>query len=478
MKILLINLPSEGKTNDFTTPDYLLTDFMRYPPLGLLAIATLVDKKKHNLKVLDVIAKNMDIVRTIKYIFDYKPDILGITVVTRYLYAFYEIIRRVKNTLKDTIIVAGGPHVNYFPEETMRLNYVDYALVGFGEKKFPSLVEALDRKDDSIFSIPNLYYKKNNNILHTKIVEDPINLDDLPFIDRTLVDLSDYFTAADKVKMTTMYSSRGCPFRCIFCDVQEKKFHFKSAKRVVDEFEYILGLGIKEIFIFDDTFNLLRERVIDICKEIIKRRLKVRWSARARVYPFDREMAYLLKKSGCCRLHVGVEALDDELLKYMRKGITLEHIRSFFKICNEFKLSTVPYFILGFPKETEEYRKSLYKNILKLKPTYIYINILCPLPKTDYYESLLNEGVYKEDFWKDFIRNPTRDFKIPLPRSAQLQDELMTLADSFHRRFFLQPKFILKEFIRSLPHPHMLFLKIKIAILLLIKTIFLKKRYA
>jgi len=474
MKILLINLPTESKVKDFTTADYMLTDFMRYPPLGLLAIATEV-KKRHSVKVMDV-ANNMSIEAVIEYVLKYQPDLLGISVVTRYLYAMHEISRRVKKGNPEIKIAVGGPHINYFPMETMQLGFVDYALPGYGEKTFPRLVEAVDSANAQDFSsIPNLYYKFQDGHIHrAPAVEEPLMLDDLPFPDRSLVNLNDYYTAADKVRMTTLYSSRGCPFQCIFCDVQDKKFHFRSAKRLVDEFQEIMGLGIKEIHIFDDTFNVSKQRVIDICEEIIKRKLKIRWSSRARVFPFDKDLAGLMKKAGCERLHVGVESLDPQILKFMKKGITLEQVQSFFKLCNDFRIETLAYFIIGFPNETEEYRRRLFNEARKLKPSYVYFNILYPLPKTEYYNSLLKDGTYKKDYWAEFVSNPTDNFEVPLPRGQELQDRLKEIADNYHRRFFLSPGFIIRETKKSLFTPSMLFLKIKIAILLVIKTKFKK----
>lgn len=471
MKILLISLPKDGEVKDTTTPEYLLYDFMKYPPLGLLAIAADVDSK-HSLQVLDTAARNMTIEEIVDYIKDCQPDVLGISVVTKRLYSMYVISKKIKEILPNTQVVAGGPHINCFPTETMELGTLDYMLTGYGEKKFPQLIEAIDKGEDSLFeAIPGLYYKVEGRIKVNLPDSNPVNLDELPFPNRSLINLEDYFTAADKVKMTTMYSSRGCPYRCTFCDVQEKAFHYRSPKKIVDEFESIAALGIREVHIFDDTFNLNRQRVIDMCREILKRGINISWSARVRAYPFDREMVLLMKQAGCRRLHVGVEALDPYILEVIKKKITLEQIFDFFALSNKFKIDTLAYFILGFPQETEEYRKTLFKRIASLNPTYVYVNILYPIPKSEFYSDLLKKGIFKEDHWKNFIKNPVRDFELALCRSPELQDELKELCDKIHKKFYFSPRFIIND-LRRTSSFKMLRLKAKIAMKLFLKTAF------
>lgn len=475
MKILLINLPKDGEVVETTTPDYLLDDFMSVPPLGLMSIASEVDKTRHNLKLIDISSLNSDISDTVKAIEAFNPDLLGISVVTRRLYSMYEIARRVKALFPEMVIIVGGPHINASPVETMELGVVDYALAGYGDKTFALFVECLDKgaSTELLDTIPELYYMSGGKIKKNPPDDRPLLLDDLPFPDRSLLDLNLYFTVADSKKMTTIYTSRGCPYRCVYCDVFEKKFYYRSPKKIVDEFEYIKSLGIEEIHIFDDTFNLNRQRVMDMCNEILARGLKIKWNARVRIYPFDREMLRLMKSAGCERLHVGVESLDPATLKYMRKKITLAQIKEFFAICNEVKISTLAYFIIGFPQETPQYRKTLYQEIMKLKPTYVYINILYPLAKTEFNDHLIESGALKKDYWADYIKMPTIDFSIPLWRSPELQDEIITLADDIHRKFYLSPKFILQDIRRGMTL-RLFFLKARAAVMMFIKTKFRK----
>ena len=479
MNILLISLPREGEAVDYTTSDYLLTDFSKYPPLGLMAIATGIDRARHQVTLHDANIKRLSVEQTVEYIVAQRPDVLGLSVVTRRLWAMHEITRQVRKRLPQTRIVAGGPHINYWPRETMQASEVDYCLPGFAEETFPQLVEAIDAGDspERIAGIPDLYTRDADGRVKanrpTKTTER--TLDHLPFPNRTLVDLDDYYTAMDLSRMTTAYSSRGCPFRCIYCDVQEKMFLYRTASNLVDEFEMLIGLGIKEIHVFDDVFNIRRQRVIDICDEIRRRKIHVRWSIRARVNPWDEEMLARLKEAGCERIHVGVESLDPATLTYMNKKQSYEDIQHFFRMCRSVGIETLAYFIIGFPTESAQYRARLYDEVMKLQPTYAFFNILFPLAKTQYYQSLLDDGTYDRDHWAEYLKLPTPYFEIPLPRSPQEQKELEDTADKFHRKFCYRLGFLLKEFGRSVRYPRMLMLKARLACVLARDTIFWRR---
>lgn len=460
MKILLVSTPKEGECVEGTTPAYLLYDFSNYPPLGILAIAAEVDPR-HEVAVLDAVTKNMSIAETVEYIKNFKPDLLGLSAASRRLSPMYVLSKQIQESMPDTTIIVGGAHANEFGMETMQLRTMDYVMSGYCELAFPKFVEVLDQikqgadPEELLPTIPGLYYKSNGSIKFNPEDEKAKSLDSLPFPKRSLLDLNEYFTAADRGQMTTMYTSRGCPYKCTFCDVTEKKYHYRSTKRIVDEMESIIALGIKEIHIFDDTFNLNRKRVIDMCNEIIRRGVKVRWTARVRAHPLDEEMLVLMKKAGLCRLHAGIESLDQASLNAMKKMITLDHIKDFFALCEKLKVDTLCYMILGFPEEDQKYRNSFYQTLTSLKPTYVFVNVLYPLAKTSLYDNLVANGFYEKDHWAEFFKNPVPDFELPPMRSLELQKEVVELMDNVHKKFYLSPRFIMND-IRKNMSPKML----------------------
>jgi radical SAM superfamily enzyme YgiQ (UPF0313 family) len=412
-------------TLDYTTSKYFLNKSVKYPPLGLLTIAAHIDRNKHEVKVVDIISEGYSIDETIEIVHQNSPDVLGISAVSRRAWALKELLNKVNCTT-----VVGGPHTTYWSQEIISLG-ADYVIIGYGERPFPKLINDIE-----------------NGIASESILTDWDNPPDFPFPDRTLINLKEYVPGeqSNTFKLpvgklrTTMFSSRGCPFKCIFCDVQEKRYLPRSPKRVVEEMIILKEMGVDEIHIFEDCFNIKKQRVLDICNEIIKRKLDIKWSTRARIYPFDAEIADGMRNAGGYRINIGVESLDGNLLKYMNKKTTLKQIESFFAVCNEYKIETLAYFMIGFPGETEEYRTTLPKKIKDLGITFPFFNILYPLPCTKYYRDLIKQGIYKKDYWAEYFKDPTPNFELPLPRPTVLQDELYATVDEYIGHFYFSEK--------------------------------------
>lgn len=446
-KVLLCNLPPEGELKFFISPPYFLREAVSYPPLGLLYLAA--QMKEPDVRIIDTSSNvKLSIEETTRRIIEEKPDVLGFTAYTIRLYGLKTICERVSKEFKDSIrIVVGGNHTSLYPIETLRYPGVNYVLKGESDYTFPQLLQAIDggEQPQDLSRINGLYYfDKSGKIQSNSFIEPMLDLNVLPFPRRDLFDPKLYSTLAqDTASMTTMISSRGCSFKCIFCDIPKKKINYRSPENVVDEIAEIVKSGIDEISFLDDCFNQDPARVIKICKLIIKRKLKIKWSARVRPAPFNEEIAENMAASGCNRLHFGIESTNDEVLRYMQKGITYRQSKNTLDICRKYKIKTLIYLIFGFPQEDLRALKES-ENIIfhELKPDYIFPNILFPLAGTAFYYELLRSGKLKDDFWARYIKNPTPDFRIPNFRTPHEDEILIKFVNNLNRKFYLSPRFM------------------------------------
>ena len=443
MKIVLTTSPFEGETILNCNPKYVLKDFIKYPPLALLSIVRTIDEK-HEIILYD--ANELSFDELTKNIIKDKPDLLGISVVTERLYGVIKLASIVKACLPNIKIIIGGPHTDLYPYETMLHLEFDYLLNGPCELAFPLFIDWLDNnKDAKIENIDNLFYRDGNSIKCTaqkKIFQ----LDGCPLPDRKRINLKKYSSLSDRHLMTTMNSSRGCPFRCIFCNVP-RYYITRSAPYIVDEIEEILNLGFNEIHILDDTFNINYRRVLGICDLIKKRNLKFRWSTRVRLKPFDDEMASAMKEAGCFRLNIGVESHNPEILRYIKKGISKDDIIKGFEIVNKYKFESLAFFIVGYPSQTTDDAWKTTDFIKEIKPTFILMNTLLALPFSDLYFELIKNSIYKKDYWRDFVLNPAPDYLLPSWRGEEMDRVFIGIRDEIMKKFYLSPSFIAREVI-------------------------------
>lgn len=448
MKIALTTSPGVGETVLNCNPKYVLNDFIKYPPLSLLSITRNVGKE-HDLEIFD--ANELSYEELVRVIVESKPDLLGVSVVTERMYGVLKLVRDIKLKSPGTRIVIGGPHTDLYPDETMTHPEFDYMQVGPGELTFPAFVDWFAAGEQGTPEIPNLYYRDpSGNVMRTapSCVK---SLEGYPLPDRQRVDISQYASISDRSVMTTMNSSRGCPFRCMFCNVP--RYYLQgTAERIVAEIEEILALGFDEIHILDDTFNINHKRVKDVCDMILRRNLRFKWSTRARLNPFDDEMAAMMSEAGCFRLNVGVENHDPEILKYMGKGVSYDDIIKGFEIIHKYKLETVAYFIIGFPGQSVQEAAKVWDFIKIIRPTFILMNSLIPLPFSNFYNDLVKDGVYEKDHWKEFVLNPTFEYMLPSWRDAKLDQEYMDLRDKIMRDFYLSPSFVFNELFKDISH--------------------------
>lgn len=450
MKILFIN-PPRFNTIYSNLPKFLEEKEDSLPPLGIMYLAAYLEKNSaHSVKILDCQVDNIDYDQLKKTIKNEKPNVIGITAMTFTLLDVMKVVKITKEENPEIKTVLGGPHVHIYPEQTIKIKEVDYCVLGEGEKTLKDLLDNLGNTEN-LYKIKGIVFKDKDKIINTGPRE-PINdLDSLPFPARHLTPYQKYTSMlAARFPVTTMFTSRGCPYKCLFCDRPHlgKTFRARSAKNVVDEMEECQKMGIKEIFIYDDTFGADRQRVLNICSEIKTRNLDITWDIRTRVNTVDEEVLKALKEAGCQRIHYGVEAGTQKIIDVLRKGITLEMAEKAFALTKKIGIQTLGYFMIGSPTETKEDILQTIKFIKKLNPDYAHIAITTPYPSTDLYRMGLEQKVLSYDHWKEFAENPTPKFQPPFWEKELSKEELISLLKKAYRSFYLRPSYIFKKILR------------------------------
>jgi radical SAM superfamily enzyme YgiQ (UPF0313 family) len=419
------------------------------PPLGILYLAAYLKEKTDNeVGVLDTQVEELDYTQIRRRVKAANPDLVGMNVMSFTLIDALNVAKIVKEVNPEIKVVLGGPHANIYPKETANLDNVDYVVLGEGEEILPKLVRNIDNKKN-LKKIKGIVFKEKKKIVVTGIPPRIEELDRLPFPSRYMTPYKKYSSLlAKRSPITTMITSRGCPYNCLFCDRQPmgKIFRTRSAQNVVDEFEECTEMGIHEFILHDDTFTVGKKRVIEICKEVIRRRLDIGFDIRARVNTVDYEMLKMLKKAGCERIHYGVESGNQYILNVLRKGITIEQIRDAFRITKKVGIDTFAFFMIGSPEERRENIMETIGFAKQLNSDYVHFSITTPFPATDLYKIGLEKGILKEDYWQRFAENPTPHFKPEVWEENLTREELIKLLKIAYKSFYQRPSYIIRKF--------------------------------
>jgi anaerobic magnesium-protoporphyrin IX monomethyl ester cyclase len=438
MKILLIQPPSRAPQRE----DVVV------PPLGLAYLAAAVGREGHRVRILDAFALGMSWGEFESEIKREKADLIGIGGMTP----------TIDNTLRAArvcrphtrTLVVGGPHLSVHQQDFFReCPEVDFGIVGEGEAAFSGLVGRLEKGKDP-WETPGLVAAGKRSS-PADFVND---LDSIPFPARHLLPLQVYrYALWPGRQMTTMITSRGCPYHCIFCDksIFGSRWRARSSSNVLEEIEQIVkDFKIRSIILYDDLFTLKKERVIEICQGILDRGLRFEWKCEGRVDRVDEEMLRWMKKAGCSLIAYGVESGNQGGLDYLQKKITLAQIRRAFELTHRAGIRPMGYFILGIPVETFEQSLQTVEFARELKPEYAQFSILSPYKGTKLYEEALAKGWYREVD----ANNPfDKDQKRPALLSENWSEEkLKEILKQAHRRFYFRGGYILNRLrgVRSL----------------------------
>lgn len=426
------------------------------PPLSLAYVAAILEKAGCLVELIDASALNLTKDQVVDKVNKFNPNFLGFTSTTIDFQHTLEWINYLKKKTNIPIII-GGIHLSVYPKETLTHRAIDYGVIGEAEETLPQLLEHLINKK-GLNNVKGICYRENNHIVVTEKRPPTQDLDNCPFPARHLIPNEKYYSFISKKKnFTAMLTSRGCPYKCIFCDNQTILYRYRSPKNVVDEMEQCYNLfKIKEIDIFDALFSVDPNRVIEICREIKRRKLEISWSFRTRVDLVTANMLDELKEAGCIRIYYGIESGDLTILKNINKKINIDTVKRVISLTKEKRIGTFGYFMIGNIGETEDTIKKTLDLMLQLPLDYVQISPVFAPPNTALYESLKKK--INRDYWQDYTLNLTKQDLLPLYGTDLTQKEIKRYVRKCYLRFYLRFSYIIKtlfklsysEFIRSI----------------------------
>lgn len=444
MKVLLIAPPHQHMFSQ-GQPHYYTEEQAQLPPLGLLSVAGYLLEKApgHEVRVLDMPVLGMDQKGLSPFLKEFVPDLVGINCLTNLLYDTLQTAQTVKQALPGVPVVLGGYHTQLFPAETLRMADVDAVVLGAGEAPFKALLDAFEATG-KVPRLPGVLTQEDqvrDFSLEIQTVENP---DLLPLPARHLTPYEKYYSATSVATPTTLVmTSFGCPFRCIFCNTSRiQKVVVKSPGRIADEFSACADLGIRELAVLDENFTINRGHVMALTEEIRRRGLDIAWNIKSRVDHVDSELLRALRKAGCYSIHFGVESGDNRILESIRKDITVDQVRRAFRLCREEGLKITASFMMGFPGESREQVEKTISFALELDPNYVQFSIAVPLPGTELYRMALERGLFPNDHWQAFARNPTPRFQAPGWYETFTPEQLEEMLESAYRRFYVRRRYI------------------------------------
>ncbi len=402
------------------------------PMLSLAYLASFLEQKNVPVAILDIAAEGINQVKKIgkktrygltekqiiKRIKNYNPQIVGITCSsTLHALDALKTAQIVKIANPKILVVMGGAHPSVNPHQVLKDKNVDLVIRGEGEITLWQIIKK--HKNNKIpKNILGTSVRQKRQVINNPPRPLIKNLDILPFPNRHLLPMDIYFQEearksnyAMRNRVMTMITSRGCPGNCVYCSVRTiwgRSWRARSAKNVVDEIESLItDFKISEIHFIDDSISVNKKRLSEICDEIIKRKLNIKWTTPngIAIWLLDKKLILKMKKAGCYRLTFGLESGNKDVLNnFINKHYQYKKAKEIISYASQIGLWTLATFIIGFPYETRSQINDTINFSISTDLDFAVFYIANPFPGTPLYNICLKEGLLPKDGALNLVR--------------------------------------------------------------------------
>ncbi|HAV42952.1 TPA: hypothetical protein DCX15_02925 [bacterium] len=367
------------------------------------------------------------------YMKEFRPDIIGITIMTPEYTSALNVISIAKEILPHSIIIGGGIHPTILPERTLVETDTDFLVIGEGELTLPELVLSLKR-DRSFHDLRGVAYKSKGKVVVNSSRPFIKDLDQIPFPARDLLVNQKNIP----VNCGLIITSRGCPSKCIFCashKLWSRRVRFRSPENICKELLNVKSLyGTSHFRFTDDSFTLNKERIISLCQLIIDQNLEISWECDTKPEFLDEELLIKMKESGCVQINIGIESGNERIRRLIRKEPTLDKIEKIVALIKREGIRVVGYFMFGFPTESKEDMEETL-NFMERLGCYPCVSLATPYPGTEMWEMAVSSNKIPQNLpWEaHFHHSP----KLPNISETNSEDfvKIAIKADEIQREY-------------------------------------------
>lgn len=395
-------------TGDYGKFSHFADKSSSWPPLNLAILASLAENQGHEVQIIDGQVEGLSQEDLVIQASAFKPDVVGITSTTPFFHIAVQLARMLKSRLPDVTVVIGGHHITVAKEKSFDEGF-DYAFIGEADLSWPRFLECLENGND-ISTVKGILYRRDNGVYFSGSAEKIDDIDQMPLPARHLLKMHKYLmgTLHGEKNFTTVMTTRGCPFKCTFCstEVYGNALRKRSPESVVDEIKSVIkDYGTRHIIFLDDTLTIDKKHILAICDLILQNNLDITFEGSTRANLIDEEVVSRMKQAGLIRLSFGLESVDENIRKLMKKEVPLEAYTRSNRLTNKFKIETLNSCMIGLPGETVETVCSTLSFLRKSRDIkQANISIAVPYPGTELYEMAIKREHGLELITEDFSK--------------------------------------------------------------------------
>lgn len=363
-------------------------------PLGLAYLGGAILASGHDCRIVDMESEGLTEDDLDHIIREYEPNLIGLSATTPVFQNAKVLAGRIKERCPDIPIAIGGVHSTVVGRQVLEeCPAFDFQVVGEAEESIGSICKAVMNGGD-LSGVPGVLHRQNGDIIENPRAPFLKDLDAIPMPARHLLKADLYqhsLPGKGFVRYANLFTSRGCPFQCVFCSqhtMHGRRMRFHSIGRVIEELKDITeNLGVQHVIVMDETLTLRRDHTLELCQAIRDHKLDFTWEGWTHASCIDEELLREMKSAGLIRLSFGIESGDPEILRRIKKGITLDQVRRAYEISARVGIETRGSAMLGHPGETRETAWRTIKFLRSIKECQqVFLNVACPYPGTELYE--------------------------------------------------------------------------------------------